>query len=104
MRAEAIADDTPQYEHDCPACTFLGRMGLVDLYHCAQRGMPTVIARHSSNGPDYVSGMPLADHVPELGEARERARARGLFAAVSSDRPQAPRFASAFSASILARR
>lgn len=79
MRAQEVTD-TPSFEHDCPACTFLGRYQGADLYHCLIQGprLPTVIARHSSSPPDYSSGLPAADYDERLHEARERARTRGL--------------------------
>ena len=57
-----------RYEHDCDACAFLGTYadpsprsteGLYDLYYCHGEGvrLPTVIARFSSRGPDYTSGL-----------------------------------------------
>lgn len=69
----------PRYQHDCSSgCTFLGQYGAADLYFCTQGGnLPTVIARYSSTGADYVSGMALMQS-PDLIEARTRAMARGL--------------------------
>lgn len=65
-----------RYQHDCEECTFLGQYNEYDLYHCNQRGRPTVIARYSDDGPDYMSGME-APWTP-LETARELARERGL--------------------------
>lgn len=45
----------PRYTHDCEACVFFGRWGSYDLYRCPQGGIPTVVARFSSDGPDYMS-------------------------------------------------
>ena len=46
----------PRYQHDdCDACVYLGQFNEYDLYYCP--GEPTVIARASSNGPDYFSGI-----------------------------------------------
>lgn len=76
----------PLYEHDCPKCTFLGTFysieheAVCDLYHCPQGGFATVIARYSSDLPDYSSGMEfgrLGIH-SDLTEAHERAKRRGL--------------------------
>lgn len=68
----------PRYIHDCTRCTFLGQHGTADLYFCPQiEGLPTVIARYSSNGADYQSGM-FNPHTPALQEAKTRAMARGL--------------------------
>ena len=53
--------DKPKFKHDCSCCTFLGVTKYdneyYDLYFCAGAGMPTVIARFSDEGPDYMSGM-----------------------------------------------
>jgi hypothetical protein len=74
--------EMPQYQHDCDACTFLGRFAGqfndFDLYHCEQVKIPTVIARYSSYGPDYKSGIGLTHFHEELAEALKRAQARGL--------------------------
>jgi hypothetical protein len=49
----------PRYSHDCDACIFLGREDDFDVYLCPDhvggklRG--TLLARWSSNGPDYWS-------------------------------------------------
>jgi hypothetical protein len=61
----------------------LGEYNNADLYYCDQeiscgKNMPTVIARYSSDLPDYVSGLIGADYHPELSEAKKRAKARGL--------------------------
>jgi hypothetical protein len=48
-------NETPRYEHDCVGCIFLGRYGVNDLYYCASE--PTLIARQSSEGSDYLSGL-----------------------------------------------
>lgn len=76
----------PLYEHDCENCQFLGSFNGVDLYYCPRQaidGSPTVIARFSSEGPDYASGMAFGslhhDNMKSpLGEAYRRARAEGL--------------------------
>ena len=53
--------DTPRYTHDCTNCTFLGQHKEFDLYVCAVgKNITTVIARYSSDGPDYVSGLSFA--------------------------------------------
>ena len=77
---DITAHPKPLHTHDCPACTFLGHHEhRVDLYHCLQMGsVPTVVARYSSQEGDYVSGLLNADGVPELGAARDLAKARGL--------------------------
>ena len=53
--------NTPRYRHDCDVCKFLGIFKDYDLYFCPQGGEPTVIARYSSDGPDYLSGMPTME-------------------------------------------
>jgi len=93
----------PRFQHDCDQCVFLGRAehtisihpgfmpsdedfdGVfelaskkdVDLYFC-KKGPWTVIARYSDDGPDYVSGLQLADRTPDLKIARRMAQAKGL--------------------------
>lgn len=63
-----------RYAHDCDRCKPLGEFGGDDLYFCKQGGgMDTVIARHSSIGSDYASGLCFADVHPALGEAKKRA-------------------------------
>lgn len=78
----------PLYEHDSDCCTYLGQLrqkdgpyrGLYDLYYCPQMGSPTVLARWSSSGPDYYSGVCFAspDRNPLLFEALNRAQDAGL--------------------------
>lgn len=48
----------PVFEHDCDECVFLGHYEKHDLYYCG-KDIETVIARWSSDGPDYASGVPL---------------------------------------------
>jgi len=67
----------PRYQHDCDACVFLGEHKKYDLYFCGG-DWPTVIARYSSDGPDYTSGIAFKDHVEPIGEAFNRACERGL--------------------------
>lgn len=57
----------PTHTHDCKHCKLLGTINSVDnpghvadLYHCRNpfpniRGEGSVIARYSSDGPDYAS-------------------------------------------------
>lgn len=48
----------PMFEHDCDGCFFLGHLLGHDIYVCRQGGaMPTLVARGSSDGPDYSSGI-----------------------------------------------
>ena len=76
--------ESPRYTHDCEHCKFLGRFGAEDLYvHPASTPgdalQETVIARSSSDGPDYASGMGFAfGQVEALTEARRRAQQEGL--------------------------
>lgn len=70
----------PVFEHDCDGCTFLGHVTGKDLWFCPQAGSPTVIARWSSDGPEYESMSPLSAGLsPALTAARNLAAARGLF-------------------------
>lgn len=55
---------TQRYQHDADCCRFLAHGLGCDLYHCHQHGLPTVIARRSSEGSDYVSGMVVAQQTP----------------------------------------
>jgi hypothetical protein len=62
----------PRHTHDCKACKFLGQFGEYDLYFCDQDGFgSTVVARWSSDGPDYTSGLHSGN--PALIEAEVRA-------------------------------
>jgi len=45
----------PQYKHDCSDCNYLGQYKEYDLYICLSE--PTLIARWSSKGPEYNSGV-----------------------------------------------
>jgi len=74
----------PHYTHDCEGCTHLGDIDVdgtvYDLYFCPQGYTPTVIARFSSNGPDYVSGLIFAQKGYEpLATALARATEQGLY-------------------------
>lgn len=68
-----------RFQHDCEKCKPLGEFGDADLYYCDSQavGGATVIARYSSEGGDYQSGLVFADKIPALGEARNRAIAAG---------------------------
>lgn len=50
--------DPPRFEHDCQNCIFLGGYEEYDLYFCPQGGLPTIIARTSSEGGDYFTIYP----------------------------------------------
>lgn len=69
-----------RFQHDCEKCKPLGEFGDADLYYCEAQliGGPTVIARYSSDGADYQSGMVFADKIPALGEARNRSDCCGI--------------------------
>ncbi len=74
-----VALETPLYQHDCAACTFLGTYRAHDLYFCSKQPTgPTVLARYGHDGREYSSGIAFAAHDPIIGEALARARARGL--------------------------
>ena len=95
----------PQFEHDCDECVLLGRIehsrktvpdfmpdddglltlaiGLcdvkhVDLYWCEKQPRPTVIARYSDEGSDYVSGLMHAGANKDLLAAKKLAMRKGL--------------------------
>ena len=55
-------EDTPTFTHDCDRCRFLGRtlggMRRFDLYYhpnVDEGRAGTLVARYSSDGPDYLS-------------------------------------------------
>ena len=61
--------DSPIYQHDCKRCTYLGSCEYegrsYDLYSCDQWGLEeTVVARFGDDGPDYMSGMAIAEQCP----------------------------------------
>lgn len=73
------------WQHDCELCISLGPFQdklVYDLYWCPTGGLghPTVVARYSDDGPDYISGMEIADSglSPCLAEAKKRAEILGL--------------------------
>ena len=71
---------SPIYPNSTGAQTFLGSFQGHDLYFDPQITVPTVIARFGPEGPDYKSGLPLAeiDIDIHLTEAKRRATERGL--------------------------
>lgn len=73
-----MEEEKPKFKHDCEDCVFMGRHNDHDLYYCAQSSIPTVVARYGSDGPEYKSGLVLADFDEELGVARDRAELKGL--------------------------
>jgi len=58
----------PIHEHDCSRCLFLGTHKSHDLYFCEQSGHPTVIARYSSKGSEYISGVEFGKMAIEEGD------------------------------------
>ena len=88
--AQAVIDDPqypgvdlrgPQYAHDCDSCVFLGCYQEKDLYICPngiEKRLITVLARNSSNAPDYISGLPFIGIDESLTEAARRAVKKGL--------------------------
>ena len=71
--------ETPKYKHDCSVCDFLGEYGHYDLYFCNTE--PTVVARFSDKGADYMSGLcfTTTDGNTPLDEAKRRAIEKGLY-------------------------
>ena len=76
--------ETPQFQHDCDCCHFLGRhvdpetSQPMDLYAHTRGNSPTVIARTGIDG-DYMSGLPFSyGSIAPLTEARRRAQAAGV--------------------------
>jgi hypothetical protein len=82
------ASEQPRYYHTCPRCQYLGMLKQYDLYFCDQLSVsrhgkravnPTVVARYSDSGPDYLSGLRDSDMQHEaLLEAKNRAIAKNL--------------------------
>lgn len=82
-----MGDDRPEpcFTHDCGKCVYVGHtFGIVgdrqDLYYhhddkCAL--LCTVIARWSSDGGDYSSGLSFVGHDPHLTEAYRLAFEKG---------------------------
>jgi hypothetical protein len=78
----------PRFIHDCEQCVFLGQDEEHDFYFCpSPSGFHTVIARFGSDGPDYASGLEIAEAVEKregpnsaysLVKALKLARERGL--------------------------
>ena len=79
----ATEEESPQFEHDCKNCIFLGRYEAhpnppCDLYVCPPSDI--VVARYGNDGSEYSSGLVFAGEGghPWLVEATKRARQRGL--------------------------
>jgi hypothetical protein len=71
-----------RFKHDCEDCVFLGQHNEFDLYFCPSPSLhSTVIARYSSEGSDYHSGVEFAysGKIPQLIEALNRSVDRKLF-------------------------
>ena len=69
------------YNHNCSTCTQVGNYTdrdntIYDLYFCPQMGIPTVVARFSSGGDGYTSG--LDSGIEPLIEAQRLAVQAGL--------------------------
>ena len=45
----------PQFQHDCTACKFIATINEMDVYICKSGIGQSIIARFSSDGPDYAS-------------------------------------------------
>lgn len=88
---EQESKDTPQHEHDCSSCVFLGRCGDHDLYF--HEGpvptLTTLVARYGERGA-YTSGLafshPGGD--PALVAARSRAIQLGYGEAIAKAESQ----------------
>jgi len=71
-----MSKSLPQYTHDCDACVFLGPYRAqdrkYDLWVCpSEIGGPSLIARFSSEGPDY--GSMLASMLPQFNRSSPNA-------------------------------
>lgn len=84
-----LVETKPKFTHDCSNCEFLGTFKDIDLYSCNRgKQIDTVIARFSSAGSDYCSGLSIASSAllngaktlteEALAEALLRALARGF--------------------------
>ncbi len=69
-------NESPLYKHDCSKCEFLGSYRFIgdgyDLYFCPQHGFPTLLARWSDDGPDYLSGFSFGEHMALSDDPDER--------------------------------
>lgn len=76
--------ESPQFEHDCENCQFLGRSAAnhADLYFCRNNhGGGGLVARYSDVGSDYhscVAGSMACEYYPALMEAGRLAMRKGL--------------------------
>lgn len=72
--------EEPQYKHDCDECFYLGRYNGKDLWYHQNpvAGLCTVIARRSSEGSDYSSGLLYVGMDAAITEGYYRAMAAGL--------------------------
>ena len=58
MTAPKSKTPSPLYTHDCGMCVFRGSYNLFDVWVCRNEGredLDSLIARRSSDGPDYHS-------------------------------------------------
>ena len=61
--------DVPRFGHDCTSCVFLGPFERYDLWWHVDRDDPKLsflIARHSSDGADYISSFPPGAFAHEI--------------------------------------
>lgn len=79
--------ESPVFKHDCDSCVFLGSHKSSDLYFCnfADDEGFTVIARHSSDPADYVSGVELAPFDSRIDMALTIASALGYASVPNTD-------------------
>lgn len=75
--------ETPIHEHDCSQCKFLGNYtdkegDKGDLYFCKQGGVVSTVIFRYGKGPDYTSGLELANSIESLAEAKKMAVKEGL--------------------------
>lgn len=86
-----MSDDTrPRFTHDCDRCVFLGADEKYDFWFCPNTKSvtgQTVIARFGSEGPEYASGLEIAQALAQKGgnsehplvKALHLAEAQGMF-------------------------
>ena len=71
----------PRFEHFCPSCQFLGRIGPDDAWVHVQASQATFIKRHSSRPADYEAA--TFDRIPKVhrdySAALALAKQKGIF-------------------------
>ena len=99
LRRYITSNRTPQFEHRCDRCIFLGRAAYDnlpgskvseahDLYYCPIGKEPSVIARYGNEPDQYLLGIPGRTVVsgvngpPPLGEAANTVLLRAVICAV----------------------